>query len=160
MHWYTHTYLVLLAHICTNLSHVLSPPWLLYATGCIWSAHCVSSGNRAAASGSVISTHAEQPPLLPSPDTPIVIEFALRLVMIEVHANLAGRRNSRNRLTQALLLPGGLLSSSPPLHSMQQYHLAAATCPAPLKDSYQEVGGKKAPVISSYAAGCQNGWKK
>ena len=47
-------------------------------------------GARAAASGSVISTHAEQPLLLASPDTPpVVIEFALRPVMIiEVHANL------------------------------------------------------------------------
>ena len=78
--------------------------------------------------------------------------------MIEVHANLVGRRNSCNRLTQAESYHQVAFCPLPPsLHSMQQYHLASATCPAPLKDSYQEVGGKKAPVISSYAAGCQNG---
>ena len=60
--------------------------------------------------------------------------------MIEVHANLAGGRNSRNGLTQeALGTRWPFVLHPSPLH-------AAATWPQPpasLKDSYQEVGGKK-----------------
>ena len=93
------------------------PLWLLYALGCIWSAHGVSSGRGAAASRSVISPHAEQPMLLARPDTAIVIEFAqpwLRFMQTLQRAEIAAMVWPRRRSP-----PGGLLSSTP-RHSMQQ----------------------------------------
>ena len=61
--------------------------------------------------------------------------------MIEVHANLAAGRNSRNGgLTQeALATRWPFVLHPSPLHAADTWPQP----PASLKDSYQEVGGKK-----------------